>query len=78
MEGHNPIEVVQPLIQGRPRISGIALPGMASGLPGMPGDREAPLTIYSVRDEGFEMDSVPVAQAPGRSTLTTVLALAGT
>ena len=58
MEGHIPIEAVQPLIQGRPRISGIALPGMASGSPGMPGERESPLTSYSGRDDGFEMDSV--------------------
>jgi len=37
IEGHVPLEAVAQLLRERPRIRGIALPGMPSGTPGMPG-----------------------------------------
>lgn len=46
VEGHVPIEAVAKLRSEKPDISGIALPGMPSGTPGMPGPKFAP---YDVR-----------------------------
>ncbi len=48
VEGHIPIEVIARLLAERPEIDGIALPGMPSGSPGMPGPKMAPFTIYTL------------------------------
>ena len=37
IEGHMPVEAIQKLLEERPQISGIALPGMPAGSPGMGG-----------------------------------------
>ncbi len=49
VEGHVPIEAVAKLLSETPDIDGIALPGMPSGAPGMPGSKGA-LTVYSIKD----------------------------
>src|SRR5437764_11833812 len=46
--GHIPIEVVNRLLSEKPRITGINLPGMPEGTPGMPGRKPGPLTIYEI------------------------------
>jgi hypothetical protein len=48
IEGHVPIDVVQKLLEERPAIDGIALPGMPSGSPGMDGVKDGPWVIYAV------------------------------
>jgi hypothetical protein len=48
VEGHVPIEVVEKLINEKPAISGISLPDMPAGSPGMPGIKREPFTIYSL------------------------------
>lgn len=48
VEGHVPLEAVKKLLDERPTLRGIALPGMPSGSPGMGGVKDKPLTIYSV------------------------------
>ncbi len=50
VEGHVPIEAIQKLLQERPPIDGITLPGMPSGSPGMGGDKKGPFMIYSIKD----------------------------
>jgi hypothetical protein len=45
VEGHVPIEAVVKLRTERPDIKGIALPGMPSGTPGMPGPKFAPYEV---------------------------------
>ncbi|MBR9699713.1 DUF411 domain-containing protein [Candidatus Woesearchaeota archaeon] len=50
VEGHVPIEAVQELLQDKPDISGIALPNMPAGTPGMPGTKRGPYVIYSLSD----------------------------
>ena len=45
--GHIPIEVVNRLLSEKPKITGINLPGMPTGTPGMPGPK-TPLTIYEI------------------------------
>jgi hypothetical protein len=46
--GHIPIEVVNRLLSERPEITGIKLPGMPTGTPGMPGPKPGPLDIYEI------------------------------
>lgn len=50
VEGHVPVEAIWKLLEEQPPIDGIALPGMPSGSPGMGGDKEKPLVIYSILD----------------------------
>lgn len=48
VEGHVPVEVVAKLLDERPAIDGIALPGMPAGSPGMGGTKQGPFTVYAV------------------------------
>ena len=48
VEGHVPIEVINKLLAEKPAIKGIALPGMPSGSPGMPGPKMGPFVIYTI------------------------------
>lgn len=50
IEGHIPIEAISKLLTEKPDINGIALPGMPSGSPGMPGIKFYPFKIHSVKD----------------------------
>jgi hypothetical protein len=52
VEGHVPIEAINKLLGERPNIKGIALPGMPSGSPGMPGTKNEDWIIYSQDLEG--------------------------
>jgi hypothetical protein len=46
--GHVSAEIVKKLVTERPPIVGIAIPGMPSGVPGMGGPKEGPVSIYTV------------------------------
>lgn len=50
VEGHVPVEAIQKLLDEKPDVDGISLPGMPSGSPGMPGGKKGPFVIYSVKD----------------------------
>lgn len=52
VEGHVPMEAIEKLLAERPDIKGIALPGMPSGTPGMPGPKREPWVIYAVNNDG--------------------------
>ncbi|HII16560.1 TPA: DUF411 domain-containing protein [Candidatus Woesearchaeota archaeon] len=52
VEGHIPSEAVEKLLSERPDIKGIALPGMPSGSPGMPGSKTGEWTIYALNNDG--------------------------
>ena len=52
IEGHMPLEAVEKLLKERPDIKGIALPGMPSGSPGMPGPKSGEFIIYAVNNDG--------------------------
>lgn len=47
VEGHVPVEAIDRLLEERPAVNGIALPGMPTGSPGMGGALAGPLTVYS-------------------------------
>lgn len=46
--GHVPVEVVNRLLSERPAITGITLPGMPAGSPGMTGWKIETFTIYEI------------------------------
>ena len=52
IEGHMPLEAVEKLLKEKPNIKGIALPGMPSGSPGMPGPKSGEFVIYAVNNDG--------------------------
>lgn len=52
IEGHMPVEAIAKLLNERPSLRGIAMPGMPSGSPGMPGPKTAPFTIYGLMPNG--------------------------
>lgn len=48
VEGHVPASVVARLLNEKPNLKGISLPGMPLGSPGMGGPKQAPFTIYAI------------------------------
>jgi len=52
VEGHIPLEAVVKLLKEKPDIAGIAMPGMPSGSPGMPGSKSGKFEIYAVAKDG--------------------------
>ena len=52
VEGHVPLEVIERLLEERPDIAGIALPGMPSGTPGMPGPKREDWVIQAIGHDG--------------------------
>ena len=45
IEGHVPAEAIRQLLEKRPDITGISLPGMPAGSPGMSGEKTAPFKV---------------------------------
>lgn len=52
VEGHMPKQAIDKLLEDRPNIAGIALPGMPSGSPGMPGEKTEDWVIYTINLDG--------------------------
>lgn len=54
LEGHVPADVVQQLVTERPKIRGLAVPGMPAGVPGMPdpGPNRDPYEILAIQHDG--------------------------
>jgi hypothetical protein len=46
VSGHVPIKIVRQMLDERPEIKGISLPGMLPGSPGMGGEKDGPFTVY--------------------------------
>ncbi|MBE8539625.1 DUF411 domain-containing protein [Geoglobus acetivorans] len=53
--GHIPAEAIDKLMKEHPAIDGISLPGMPSGSPGMPGNKEEPFVVYALKDGNAEV-----------------------
>lgn len=51
VEGHIPIEAINKLLEEKPDIAGIAMPGMPSGSPGMPGTKYSDFIVYAVNHD---------------------------
>lgn len=53
VEGHVSAESIKRLIKERPEgIEGIAMPGMPTGVPGMPGEKPGPIQVYAFGADG--------------------------
>lgn len=52
VSGHIPVEAIEKLASEKPNIAGIALAGMPSGTPGMPGSKNESWVIYAIDDNG--------------------------
>lgn len=50
VEGHVPASTIDRLLDERPDIKGISLPGMPMGSPGMGGEKTAPFRIYELSE----------------------------
>jgi len=50
VSGHVPIDVIDRLLEERPEIAGVTLPGMPMGSPGMGGAKQAPFEIYAIEE----------------------------
>ena len=52
VEGHIPLEVIDRLMEEKPSIKGIGMPGMPHASPGMAGTKEGPFEIFQVPHDG--------------------------
>lgn len=52
VSGHVPVGTLERLLDEKPAIEGITLPGMPMGSPGMGGAKQAPFTIYEIGESG--------------------------
>lgn len=50
ISGHVPIDVVNRVLEEKPAIAGVTLPGMPLGSPGMGGSKQAPFKIYAIQE----------------------------
>lgn len=53
IDGFVPVDIVQKMLTERPAITGIALPGMPMGSPGMGGSKTEPFTVYAFTADGL-------------------------
>ena len=52
LEGHVPADVVKKLLQERPDVAGLAVPGMPAGVPGMPGEGFGSYDVVAFEADG--------------------------
>ena len=52
VDGHVPVETIRKLLDGKPAIVGITLPGMPAGSPGMYGEKTEKFTVYAISRDG--------------------------
>ncbi len=52
VDGHVPVKTIRKLLDERPAIAGITLPGMPPGSPGMSGEKTGPLTVFAISRDG--------------------------
>jgi len=48
IEGHVPVAMINHLLETRPGIKGVSLPGMPMGSPGMTGKKSGPFTVLEI------------------------------
>ena len=52
IEGHVPAVAIARLLETRPAVRGLVVPGMPPGSPGMEGPNAQPYTVYAFDDNG--------------------------
>lgn len=58
VSGHVPVGIVKRLLEERPPIRAISLPGMPLGSPGMSGTKQEPFTVYQIGEGAPEVYAV--------------------
>lgn len=48
VDGHVPVKTIRKLLDEKPAIAGITLPGMPPGSPGMSGEKTDPFTVFAI------------------------------
>jgi hypothetical protein len=52
-EGHLTSEIIKRFLAERPQAAiGLSIPGMPTGVPGMEGPKDGPITVYAVKKDG--------------------------
>jgi len=54
VEGHVPVDAIMKLLEDKPMVDGISLPGMPAGSPGMNGVKAAPFQVVAIEDGKIE------------------------
>ena len=54
IEGHVPADLVERMLDEKPDIKGLAVPGMPMGSPGMEGPRQDPYDVMAIGNDGRE------------------------
>ena len=57
VSGLVPVEIIERLLEERPEITGITLPGMPGNAPGMAAEKSGTLKIYAFSPEGVSVYS---------------------
>ena len=52
IEGHVPADLIYKLLKEKPAVSGLAVPGMPVGSPGMEGGKPEPYTVFTFDKTG--------------------------
>lgn len=52
-EGHIPLDAIERVLEQRPPVAGISVPGMPTGVPGMDGPFQPPLQVVTLNGEVF-------------------------
>ncbi len=52
LEGHVPVDDIKRLLAEKPKVAGLAVPGMPMGSPGMEGDYQDPYDVISFNQNG--------------------------
>ena len=60
LEGHIPIEAIKKLLEEKPDILGIALPGMPSDAPGMGGVKKGEYKVQGLSKDGSVFDFMSI------------------
>ncbi len=61
VEGHVPVKAIEEMLEEKPAINGIALPGMPPGSPGMSGEKTETFKIYALLD-GAKSDFMIISE----------------
>jgi hypothetical protein len=56
--GHIPVDVLKRMLAEKPAITGITLPGMPAGSPGMGGSKTEPFKIYALGDRSPKLYTI--------------------
>ena len=54
IEGHVPVAAIEKLLSDRPRVIGVAVPGMPAGAPGMPSAQREPFDSVAFAADGLQ------------------------